>query len=170
MPIFAVNSAFLFLKQFSFVYCHTIMKILYTLIFSFFFINIALAQKGEVVVIKDPLIDSLIAKRVDVYRTSGEVKIGKPIVSSYGYRVQIFYGSDRREVFNQQARFKTLYPRLNTYLIYKEPNYYVRVGDFRTRLEAQRLMSEIRPTFPTLFIFREKINAPQLDITTDDQR
>lgn len=146
------------------------MKIFYTLIFSFFFINIAFAQKGEVVVIKDPLIDSLIAKRVDVYRTSGEVKIGKPIVSSYGYRVQIFYGSDRREVFNQQARFKTLYPRLNTYLIYKEPNYYVRVGDFRTRLEAQRLMSEIRPTFPTLFIFREKINAPQLDITTDDQR
>ena len=146
------------------------MKILYTLIFSFFFINIAFAQKGEVVVIKDPLIDSLIAKRVDVYRTSGEVKIGKPIVSSYGYRVQIFYGSDRREVFNQQARFRTLYPRLNTYLIYKEPNYYVRVGDFRTRLEAQRLMSEIRPTFPTLFIFREKINAPQLDMTTDDQR
>ena len=170
MPIFAANSAFLFLKQFSFVYCHTIMKIFYTLIFSFFFINIAFAQKGEVLVIKDPLIDSLIAKRVDVYRTSGEVKIGKPIVSSYGYRVQIFYGSDRREVFNQQARFRTLYPRLNTYLIYKEPNYYVRVGDFRTRLEAQRLMSEIRPTFPTLFIFREKINAPQLDMTTDDQR
>ncbi|OWK69578.1 preprotein translocase [Pedobacter sp. AJM] len=170
MPNFAANSAFLYLKQFLPVYCHTIMKIFYTLIFSLFFFNMAFAQKGEVVVIKDPLIDSLIAKRIQVYRTSGEVKTGKPIVSSYGYRVQIFYGSDRREVFNQQARFKTLYPKLNTYLIYKEPNYYVRVGDFRTRLEAQRLMSEIRPTFPTLFIFREKINAPQLDITTDDQR
>lgn len=170
MPNFAGNSVFLFLKQFLLAHCHTTMKILYTLIFSFFFFNLAFAQKGEVEVIKDPLIDSLIARRHEVYKTSGEVKTGKPIVSSYGYRVQIFYGSDRREVFNQQARFKTLYPGLNTYLIYKEPNYYIRVGDFRSRLEAQRLMSEIRPTFPTLFIFREKINAPQLDITTDDQR
>ena len=135
------------------------------------FFKFSFAQKGEVIVVKDPLIDSLIAKRMEVYKSSGEVKVGKPIVSSFGYRVQIFYGSDRREVFSQQARFKSLYPKFNTYLVYKEPNYYVRVGDFRTRLEAQRLMSEIRPTFPTLFIFREKINAPQLDTTTtDDQK
>ncbi|SDD31495.1 SPOR domain-containing protein [Pedobacter soli] len=147
------------------------MKIFYTIIFSLLIFKTSFAQKGEVTVIKDPLIDSLIAKRLEVYKTSGEVKTGKPIVSAYGYRVQIFYGSDRREVFNEQARFKGLYPRLNTYLIYKEPNYYVRVGDFRTRLEAQRLINELRPNFPTLFIFREKINAPNLDTnTTDDQK
>jgi hypothetical protein len=147
------------------------MKIFYTLIFSLLLFKTSFAQKGEVTVIKDPLIDSLIAKRLEVYKTSGEVKTGKPIVSAYGYRVQIFYGSDRREVFNEQARFKGLYPKLNTYLIYKEPNYYVRVGDFRTRLEAQRLINELRPNFPTLFIFREKINAPNLDTnTTDDQK
>lgn len=147
------------------------MKIFYTIIFSLLIFKTSFAQKGEVTVIKDPLIDSLIAKRLEVYKTSGEVKTGKPIVSAYGYRVQIFYGSDRREVFNEQARFKGLYPKLNTYLIYKEPNYYVRVGDFRTRLEAQRLINELRPNFPTLFIFREKINAPNLDTnTTDDQK
>ncbi|QPH41626.1 SPOR domain-containing protein [Pedobacter endophyticus] len=147
------------------------MKITLTFIFSLFLFTTSFAQRGKVTVIKDPLIDSLIAKRAEVYRNTGEISVGKPIVSSYGYRVQIFYGSDRREVFNQQAHFKSLYPKLNTYIIYKEPNYYVRVGDFRTRLEAQRLMSEIRPTFPTLFIFREKINAPTLDTTTtDDQK
>lgn len=126
------------------------------IIFIFTFTG-SFAQKGEVIVIKDPLIDSLIAKRLAVYKTSGEVNIGKPIVSSYGYRVQIFYGSDRREVFSQQARFKGTYPKYNTYIIYKEPNYYVRVGDFRTRLEAQYLMSELRPTFPTLFILGRKL-------------
>ncbi|KLT65028.1 SPOR domain-containing protein [Pedobacter sp. BMA] len=146
------------------------MKIILSTIFCLFLFNASFAQKGEVTVIKDPLIDSLIAKRAEVYRTTAEVKSGKPVVSAYGYRVQVFYGSDRREVFNQQARFKSLYPKLNTYLVYKEPNYYVRVGDFRTRLEAQRLMNEIRPTFPTLFIFREKINAPQLDTTTNDDQ
>ncbi|GGH09445.1 cell division protein [Pedobacter zeae] len=148
-----------------------LMKTTITFILCLFLTATAFAQKGEVTVIKDPLIDSLIAKRLEVYKTSGEVKPGKPIVSAYGYRVQIFYGSDRREVFNEQARFKGLYPQLNTYLTYKEPNYYVRVGDFRTRLEAQRLINELRPAFPTLFIFREKINAPTLDTTTtNDQK
>ncbi|WP_316735141.1 SPOR domain-containing protein [Pedobacter aquatilis] len=148
------------------------MKIFYSIICSLFIYTLSFAQKGEVNVIKDPLIDSLIAKRLEVYRTGGDVvtKTNKPIVSAYGYRVQVFYGSDRREMFNQQSRFKSSYPKINTYIIYKEPNYYLRVGDFRTKLEAQRLMSELRPAFPTLFIFREKINAPTLDTTTDDQR
>ncbi|WP_231460342.1 MULTISPECIES: SPOR domain-containing protein [unclassified Pedobacter] len=148
------------------------MKIFYTISFILFIYSTSFAQKGEVIVNKDPLIDSLIAKRIEVYRTGSDaaVKINKPIVSAYGYRVQVFYGSDRREMFNQQSRFKNSYPKINTYIIYKEPNYYLRVGDFRTKLEAQRLMSELRPTFPTLFIFREKINAPTLDTTTDDQR
>ncbi|PWS30974.1 SPOR domain-containing protein [Pedobacter paludis] len=147
------------------------MKIIFTFIGCLLLFKASFAQKGEVTEIKDPQIDSLIAKRLEVYKTGGDViKSNKPIVSGYGYRVQIFYGSDRREVFNQQARFKGSYPKLNTYIVYKEPNYYVRVGDFRTRLEAQRLINELRPTFPTLFIFREKINAPTLETATDDQK
>ena len=130
----------------------------------------AYAQKGEVTVIKDPLIDSLIAKRIEAYREGTEVKTNKPIVSGYGYRVQVFYGSDRREVFSQQARFRNSYPKINTYIVYKEPNYYLRVGDYRTRLEAQQLLNELKPAFPTLFIFREKINAPILDAPANDQR
>lgn len=168
MPNFAESSAFVLLANFK----STKMKIIYTIAFLLIIINTSFAQKGVVTVVKDPLIDSLIAKRIEVYRTGGDVttKPNKPVVSDYGYRVQVFYGSDRREIFNQQSRFKGSYPKINTYIIYKEPNYYLRVGDFRTRLEAQRLMSELRSTFPTLFIFREKINAPTLDTTTDDQR
>lgn len=138
------------------------------------FISIAtccFAQKGTVTVIKDAKIDSLIAKRMEVYRaTESPSNAAKPLVSEYGYRVQVYYGSDRREVFNQQNRFRNENSGINTYIIYKEPNYYLRVGDFRTRLEAQRLMNEIRPSFPTLFIFREKINAPNLDTPTNDEK
>lgn len=137
---------------------------------------VVLAQtKGEVSVVKDPMIDSLIAKRIELSLKSaaspGTVSTGRPgtaIVSQMGYRVQIFYGSDRREVFNQQAKFNSSFPELNTYITYKQPNYYLRVGDFRTRLEAQRLMNDLRPMFPTLFIFREKINAPNLNYSNDN--
>jgi len=128
--------------------------------------QISFAQtKGEVIVVKDPLIDSLIAKRLELHKVQPTTtNPGSPvIVSSMGYRVQIYYGSDRREVFSQQSQFKSTYPKLNTYITYKEPNYYLRVGDYRTRLEAQKFLNELRPSYPTLFIFREKINAPILE-------
>ena len=141
------------------------------------FSAVAFAQtRGVVSVVKDPMIDSLIAKRIALSlrstatSPSGAVgaKPGTTIVSQMGYRVQIFYGSDRREVFNEQSKFNASYPELNTYITYKQPNYYLRVGDFRTRLEAQRLLNELRPMFPTLFIFREKINAPNLNYSNDN--
>jgi len=121
--------------------------------------------KGEVIVVKDPLIDSLIAKRIELNKIKPTVTNpgSTAIVSSMGYRVQIYYGSDRKEVFAEQAKFKANYPKLNTYITYKEPNYYLRVGDYRTRLEAQKFLNELRPSYPTLFIFREKINAPILE-------
>ena len=121
--------------------------------------------KGEVTVIKDPLIDSLIAKRIELNtkRPTATSPVTPVIFNGMGYRVQVFYGSDRKEAFNEQSRFKALYPRIMTYISYKEPNYYLRVGDFRTRMEAQKLLTELKASFPTLFIFREKINAPDLE-------
>ncbi len=132
----------------------------------FFFCSYqALAQtKGEVIVVKDPLIDSLIAKRIELNkeRPTTTNPTSNVVYPSVGYRVQIYYGSDRREVFATQTRFKGSYPKLNTYITYKEPNYYLRVGDYRTRLEAQQFLNELRPSYSTLFIFREKINPPIL--------
>ena len=118
-------------------------------------------KKGQVVIIKDPLIDSLIERRLLLNKKAAPAAVRKngSVVSQTGYRVQVFYGPDRREAFKEQLRFKKLYPKLNTYITYKEPNYYLRVGDFRTHLEAQKLMNELRASFKTLFIFKERINA-----------
>ena len=142
------------------------MKKIYLSLVFLLLIKLAVGQtKGQVTEVKDPLIDSLIAKRIELNSVKPTITnpATKAIVSDMGYRVQVFYGLDRREAFNQQNRFKSMYPNLRTYITYKEPNYYLRVGDFRTRLEAQQLLTELRPNFPTLFIFREKINAPDLD-------
>jgi hypothetical protein len=141
------------------------MKLFLTFFLSCFSVVVFAQTKGEVTIIKDPLIDSLIARRIALSKKTAPVTIRRngPIVSQMGYRVQVFYGSDRRETFNEQTRFKSIYPKINSYIIYKEPNYYLRVGDFRSRLEAQRMLNELRSMFTTLFIFREKINAPSLD-------
>lgn len=115
---------------------------------------------GKVTVVKDPLIDSLIARRIALKKgISGN---GSSLVA-YGYRVQIFYGSDRKEAYDQQGKFKNLYPELDTYLSYDMPNYRVKVGDFRTRAQAQSFLNELRQSFQTLFIFSEKINPIKAD-------
>lgn len=143
-----------------------IMNKIYLFLICLLSLQFAFAQKkGEVIEIKDPLIDSLIAKRIELNTKKPTVaNPSTPVIfNGMGYRVQVFYGSDRKEVFNQQARFKALYPRIMSYITYREPNYRLKVGDFRTRPEAQALLNELRANFPTLFIFREKINAPDLN-------
>ncbi|GGC73743.1 cell division protein [Pedobacter quisquiliarum] len=146
------------------------MKLLFTCLLTVIGLTTLAQSKGTVTVVKDPKIDTIIEKRILLNKKDAPVttKPGSAIVSQMGYRVQVYYGSDRRVVFKEQARFSALYPALMTYVTYKEPNYYLRVGDFRTRMEAQKLMSELRSTYPTLFIFREKINAPNLDYSNDN--
>ncbi len=131
----------------------------------FFLITKSSAQtRGEVEVIKDARIDSIIAHRL-IAAKSPLGRIGNS--SGYGYRVQFFISSNRNEIYAKQAAFNELYPDLRTYIIYQEPNYKLKAGDFRTRLEAQKLMRDIRPQFPTLFLVSEKINLPKLDPTDD---
>lgn len=162
MPSFVKKNPAFFFKS-------RLMRLAITCVFCFFAAGAFAQSRGVVTIVKDPMIDSLIAKRIVLNNMPSGIGTVKPgaVASQVGYRVQVFYGSDRREVFSQQAKFKSLYPTLNTYITYKEPNYYLRAGDFRTRLEAQRLMNELRPEFPTLFIFREKINAPNLEYEND---
>jgi hypothetical protein len=119
--------------------------------------------RGRVEVIKDPLVDTLIAKRFEMNNAAGVPSA----FSSYGYRVQIFSGSNRKDAYSAQARLQDQYPELRTYIIYSEPNFKVRAGDFKTRLEAQKLMQELRSSFSSLFIISEKINPPKTDPDND---
>ncbi|HEY2580554.1 MAG TPA: SPOR domain-containing protein, partial [Mucilaginibacter sp.] len=84
-----------------------------------------------------------------------------------GYRVQIFFGSSRQAAYDAQAKINEEHPELRTYITYNEPNFKVRAGDFRTRLEAEKLMKEITPLFTSLFIIPEKINPPKQDNSND---
>lgn len=119
--------------------------------------------RGKLEIIKDSRIDTLIARR------NGVNKVGsRPggAISAYGYRVQFFSGSNRKDAFNAQNKFQQKHPELRTYITYREPNFKVKAGDFRSRMEAARLMQELRGTFASMFIVSEKINLPKLENTT----
>ena len=126
----------------------------------FFIPFISSAQtRGKVEVVKDPLIDTLIARRPYLNKTitSG----GGTEISSSGFRLQIYFGSSRQAANDAQAKFTNDFPEIPTYISYVEPNFKVQVGDFRTRLEAQKLQSELSGMFSSFFIIPTKINPPK---------
>ncbi|MDF2432354.1 MAG: hypothetical protein JWP44_1985 [Mucilaginibacter sp.] len=130
---------------------------------------VSLAQtRGKVEVIKDPLIDTLIARRPFLNKSSSSVGTGTSEETVYGYRVQIFFGSSRQAAYDAQAKFRGEYPDIRTYITYTEPNFKVQAGDFRTRLEAQKLQNELTQMFSSsLFIISGKINPPKPDSSND---
>ncbi len=127
----------------------------------------AFAQtRGKVEVIKDPRVDSLIAHKFGKSARSAGVGGG---YSSNGYRVQIYTGSNRTEAFKAQSRFQESYPDTRTYISYSEPNFKVKVGDFRSRLEASKMARDVKAWFPLTFIISERINPPKLDTDTQNK-
>jgi len=115
--------------------------------------SVSAQERGKVQVTKDPQIDSLIAKRLELSkdsRSGGNISVS-------GYRVQIFSGLERQQAYTEQAKFKVRFPAYSSYISYVQPNYRVRVGDFRTRLEAEKFMNELKRFYSSLFIFSEMI-------------
>ena len=128
-----------------------------------FFTYGAKAQnRGKVEVIKDPRIDTFAARRLELNKAGGI-----DLASVTGYRVQLFTGPNRREAYDVQAKFQEQFPDIRTYIIYSEPNFKVRAGDFRTRLEAEKMEEELKKWFTGMFIISEKINPPKLENTNE---
>lgn len=143
---------------------HSLIK--YCFFFMLFICSFAVSAqtRGKVQVVAPSLFDTLLAKRAMLNK--GRIA-GSGFISSYGYRVQIYSGSNRSAAFNAQAKFNIEYPEMRTYIVYREPNFKVRAGDFRTRIEAERMKEQLKPFFPAMFIISEKINPPKTVVTND---
>jgi hypothetical protein len=53
------------------------------------------------------------------------------------------------------------YSDANGYLTFDEPYYRVRVGDFRTRLEAEKFLRKISRKYPGAWVIQDYINFPK---------
>ncbi|MBK1438414.1 SPOR domain-containing protein [Parapedobacter sp. ISTM3] len=120
-------------------------------------------QNGDVEIVADPLISLMQRSRKGTNITAATAnrppvdKKNATRTTAMGFRVQIYSGSNRTEAYAEQARFRRLYKDIDTYVTYEEPNYRVKVGDFRSRAEAQELMQGLRKQFNNVFIFTEEI-------------
>ncbi len=83
-----------------------------------------------------------------------------------GYRVHLYMDSGNRARLNtqrEQAAFEKKYPDVRAYIVYEEPYFKLRVGDFRTRLDARRFLEKIRRDYSAAYIVVDMINFPEMD-------
>ncbi len=113
---------------------------------------------GNVQVITDSKIDSLV-------QLHKEYNQKHPLIT--GYRIQILKASGNNAldiIEKSEAEFSERYENIPVYLTFNEPDYRVRVGDFRTRLEAEKFLKKISRKYPGAWVIQDEINFPKLPI------
>jgi hypothetical protein len=74
-----------------------------------------------------------------------------------GFRVQIYAGNSRQQAMQIRTEVAVTYTDYAAYLIYKQPTFRVRVGDFKSRFEAQVLLRELKEQYPSSFIVPDEV-------------
>ncbi|MBI9039029.1 MAG: SPOR domain-containing protein [Bacteroidales bacterium] len=108
-------------------------------------------------IIQDNRIDSL----VQIHIKYNESQDGIP-----GFRVQVFFDSgnfSHQNAMKVIEKFNERYEDVPAYISWKAPNYRVRVGDFRSRLEAEGFLAKIKYRYPSAFVIPSKINFPKVE-------
>lgn len=96
-------------------------------------------NNGALIIYSDPRIDSLV-NTMDEY---------PPLLK--GYRLEIFFGN-RKEAEKVKSEFLKRYDQFPIYIIWQQPNFKVHVGDFMTKLQAEKAQQEIKNGYPNSYI------------------
>ena len=108
-------------------------------------------------IVQDSRVDSLVLLHKKINQLDSLVP---------GYRVQIFFESGN---FSKDSAMKTAedfhesFPNVRYYLSFSEPYYRIRVGDFRTLIEAKGFLMSIISKYPSAFEVKDRIYFPPLD-------
>jgi hypothetical protein len=126
------------------------------MIFSALAMNAQTANSNAVIIYNDPQIENLVELHIDYNEEF-------PLID--GYRIQLLMraGNTALDEANQiKDEFQENYPEINTYVTFREPYYRLRVGDFRTRLEAMEFMEKLKRSYPQAWVIKDKIIFPEL--------
>lgn len=126
-----------------------------TIVFIFLLVSAYLSAQTDssstntVKVIKDSRIDDMVQTYKSAYTLTG-------------YRIQIFSDNKKQPARDEKARFLSSFNSVKAHEVYQQPFFKIRVGDFRTKLEAYKFQKEIMAQFPNSFIVKDEIEIDQL--------
>lgn len=85
----------------------------------------------------------------------------KKIKKMDGFRIQItsFAGVNSKTSIERAAsQFAQQFPDIPYYKSYLEPNFRLRAGNYRTKIEAYRALQKISQTFPGSFVLKDQVD------------
>jgi len=103
------------------------------------------AQQGEVNVDQDSDIDKLLEYKKD-------------IKTSKVYKIQVYQSTDPDKADREKSNFLNTFSDWPVEIVWNTPNYKVWVGNFATRLEADRALVKIKKEYMYAIIFQPKLD------------
>jgi len=132
------------------------LKLLFILLFIFIcrfsYAQVTTVDTGKVEFVQDNKISQLLDNHIEI-NSKAPIK---------GYRVKIHFGTDKNKAKEIKGNFIAKYPDVPAYEKYDQPNFNIRVGDFRTKLEAYKFLKEVQADFPAAFLVQDEIEFPRL--------
>ena len=127
-------------------------SIIFVFFSQFVFAQTLISDTGKVEIVQEYKVKELVNKHIEI-NSKAPIK---------GYRIKIHFGSDKNKAKEIKAKFISKFPDISAYEKYDQPNFNIRVGDFRTKLEAYKALKEIQLEFPSSFLVQDEIEMPKL--------
>lgn len=120
------------------------LKIILTCLFIGFSVYYANAQDQNVTVNQDPKFEQLLNEKR---------KINASLTVNDSYKIQIFTGSSEnaKKTLNE---FRQEFKEIDATIVFNTPNYKVWVGNFRTRIEAEKTLAEINNRYKNVLLIK----------------
>jgi hypothetical protein len=116
----------------------------------------AQTDTSSVVVHKDPRVDLLVKKQIQI----NELTTRDARSRIQGYRILVISTNDRNKATTAKTKIYQEFPELKAYLMYQSPYMKLKVGDFKSREEAEPYLSAIQRFFPSgVYIVRDVIEV-----------
>lgn len=119
-------------------------RLLLSLTFIFFSRGYMIAQSVKNVVEQDPKFEQVLNEKR---------KINTSINVNDSFKIQIFSGSSENAK-KTIAAFRQDFVNMDATIVFNTPNYKVWVGNFKTRIEAERALLEIRPNYKNVLLIK----------------
>jgi hypothetical protein len=119
-------------------------KLLFTAAIVLFLTQKSLGQEAKVAVSQDPKFEQLLNEKR---------KINSSITINDRYKIQIFNG-DSENSKKTLMDFKKENKNMDATIVFSTPAYKVWVGNFKTRIEAEKNLELLKKKFPNAFLIK----------------
>lgn len=117
---------------------------------------------------QDARLEVLVTSAPKTYYGNPKASGDKNVYYTKGYRVRVFSGNNQTQsknlAYQIEKELTGKMPDLETYVVFKTPNWRLLVGNYRTSEEAYRSLRTLKKEFPArgreMFVIQDEIELP----------